>query len=144
VISNNSGCGGAALSKRNFGETVERINQSFPFWFARSFRAYNGREDALPVDQHELIALMAPRPVHVASAEADTWADPRGEFLAAKHAEPVYALFGRKGLGVADMPAVDQPVIGDALAYHVRTGGHNITAYDWAQYLDHADRFLKH
>jgi hypothetical protein len=143
VISNDSGCGGAALSMRNFGETVERINQSFPFWFAKSFRAYNGREANLPVDQHELIALMAPRPVYVASAAADLWADPRGEFLSAKNAEPVYALFGKKGLGVADMPAIDHPVQGDALAYHVRTGGHDITPYDWSQYLTYADKVLK-
>lgn len=143
VISNNSGEGGAALSRRNFGETVGRINTAFPHWFAKNFRRYNENVDTLPVDQHEVIALIAPRPVHVASAVEDTWADPRGEFLAAKHAEPVYRLFGKKGLGVADMPRVNEPVLGDGIAYHIRDGKHAILPYDWAQYLDFADKMMK-
>lgn len=143
VISNNSGCGGAALSMRDFGETVKWINTSFPHWFAKAFRAYNGREAALPVDQHVLLSLIAPRPLHVGSAEDDEWADPRGEFLATKHAEPVYALFGRKGLGVAEWPAVNHPVLGDGLAYHYRTGEHRMTPYDWERYMEFADRVMK-
>ena len=143
VIANNSGAGGAALSKRDFGENVARINTSFPFWFARSFRAYNGREVALPVDQHQLVALVAPRPVHVASATEDAWADPKGEFLAVVHAAPVYALFGRAGLRGAAMPGPDEAILGDGLVYHLRTGKHDITPRDWARYLDHADRVLR-
>ncbi|HRE84247.1 MAG TPA: acetylxylan esterase [Opitutaceae bacterium] len=143
VISNNSGCGGAALSKRIFGETVQRINGSFPFWFAVNFRNYNGREDKLPIDQHELIGLIAPRPVYVASAQEDRWADPKGEYLGAKLSEPVYALYGKTGLGVKEMPALHYPVHGDGLAYHLRAGKHDINTYDWTRYLDYADRVLK-
>lgn len=138
VISNDSGAGGAALSKRIFGETVGRLNRVFPNWFCRNFNNYSNNEAALPVDQHELIALAAPRPVYIASATADLWADPKGEFLGGKLAEPVYALFGKKGLGIDAPPPADQSV-GDSIGYHARTGKHDILIFDWDQYMNFAD-----
>lgn len=141
VISNDSGCGGAALSRRAFGETVKRINTSFPHWFCRNFRKYNDNENALPVDQHMLISLIAPRAVYIGSAKGDLWADPKGEFLSGKLAEPVYSLFGKDGLGVADHPEVDKAV-GETIRYHMRSGGHDVKEYDWEQYLKAADAAL--
>jgi len=139
AIANESGEGGAALSRRVFGETLARITSAFPHWFADRYKDYATRVETLPIDQHMLLALIAPRALYVASADEDLWSDPRGEFLSQVHASPVYALWGEPPMRSADMPPVDRPLVVGRRGYHVRTGVHNLTPYDWDRFADFAD-----
>ena len=128
AISNESGCGGAALSRRRYGETIRFITGNFPHWFCGNFFKYADNEEALPFDQHEFLALIAPRPLYVASAEDDSWSDPIGERLAFQGAQAVYDFLG-----------LDRGLTG----YHIREGQHELTREDWLHYLDFAEKHLK-
>jgi hypothetical protein len=141
VVANDSGKGGASLARRNFGETIRHLVTRYPHWFAAAYARYADRERELPVDQHMLIALLAPRPVYIASASEDLWADPKGEFLAALHASPVYELLGAPGLAVERMPAAGEAVTG-TIGYHLRPGPHDMTPWDFERFLDFADEHL--
>lgn len=132
---NESGCMGAALSRRAEGETIERINSSFPHWFNARFKTYNGQDKTLPFDQHWLLAAVAPRPIHIGVASEDEWSDPEGMFLALRAAEPAYRLYGKKFDLPGSFPAPDQAILTGAVGFHHRPGQHDLLGYDWQRYL---------
>ncbi|MCX6213020.1 alpha/beta fold hydrolase [Spirosoma sp.] len=140
---NCSGNTGAALSHRRFGETISRINTVFPHWFATNYKKFNNNEDALPLDQHMLIATVAPRPLYATNASKDLWADPTGTFLSLKQAEKVNALYGIKSSLPANPPTINQPVVSSQMGYHNRDGEHNLTAYDWSNFIKFANTHVK-
>lgn len=142
VISNNSGEGGAALARRNYGETMEYMNKTFPHWFIEKYKSYSRHPENMPVDQHMLLSLIAPRPVYVASAIEDKWSDPKGEFLSLKKAEPAYKLYGLPLLHVSSWPGINHPVGSKYMHYHIRSGKHDILLYDWKQYIDFAKKYF--
>jgi len=142
-ISNCSGNTGAALARRQFGERVKVINTVFPHWFNTNYKKYNNHEDQLPVDQHMLISLIAPRPIYATNASEDLWADPKGTYLSLKHAEEVYRLYGLKSALPEVQPVFNSPIIESPLAYHNREGKHDLTVYDWKQFIRFADYHYK-
>lgn len=139
VISNDSGCSGAALARGMTGETLRKINTTFPHWFCTTYKTYIDRPEALPLDQHMLLALIAPRLLYVASASEDSNADPASEFRACVAASPAFTLLGSTGLAITTMPPVDQPSHAGDIGYHLRSGKHDLTLADWTWYLDFAD-----
>jgi len=144
AVSNNSGCGGASLSRRNFGETMPSITAMKGHWFCTKCREHAPHVETLPVDQHMLVALMAPRPVFISSAEEDKWADPRGEFLSAVHASPVYHMLGAGGMDMGnppEMPPLNEPIL-SCVGYYIRPGKHEMYPEDWKVHLAFADRQL--
>jgi hypothetical protein len=142
-VTNCSGNTGAALARRQFGERVADINAAFPHWFNNNYKTFNNKENLLPVDQHMLISLIAPRPVYATNASEDLWADPRGTFLSLKNAEPVFLLYGLKSALPTVPPGIDHPVIQSPIAYHNRAGKHNLTVYDWTNFIKFADHHFK-
>jgi hypothetical protein len=143
VVSNESGCGGAALARRRYGETVELINKGLPHWFCTNYKSFNNNEDALPVDQHMLLSLIAPRGLYVACASEDLWGDPRGSYLALYHALPVFKLLKTKSDMPYEMPPLNKQIMNGAVGFHIRDGAHNMLIRDWNNFMNLADRILK-
>ena len=139
-ISNDSGEGGAALTRRNFGENLADIKKTFSFWYCKNYVTFVDKISELPFDQHILLSLIAPRFLYVASASQDLWADPKGEFLSAINAEKVYNLYGKVGLGKTAWPLPNTPTVGKTIGYHLRDGIHDILLYDWEKFMDFADK----
>jgi pimeloyl-ACP methyl ester carboxylesterase len=143
AVSNESGCGGAALARRKYGETVARINSAFPHWFCTNYRKWSNNEDSMPVDMHMLITLIAPGAVYVTSASDDLWADPRGSYLSLYYSLPVFRLFQKNTSLPEQMPPLNRQVTSGQVAYHVRDGAHNMLLKDWNWFMDFGDTVLK-
>ncbi len=142
VIASCSGEGGAALSRRDYGETVIHLNVNFGYQFCRNYQKYGGHVDQLPFDAHMLLALIAPRPLYLSTGDQDRWSDPKGEFLAAVAAGPVYELLGKQGLETGQMPQPGQAIM-HTVGYHMHSGGHGTIPSDWEYYLKFLEMHLK-
>jgi len=142
VIASCSGEGGASLSRRNYGETIKHLNTNYGYQFSGNYKKFGDHVDQLPVDAHMLLALIAPRPVYLQTGDEDRWSDPKGEFLAAVAAGPVYKLLGKQGLGTETMPAAGEPIM-HTIGYHMHAGKHGTVPSDWDQYLKFMEMHLQ-
>lgn len=140
AISNDSGTAGAALTRVSHGGTMRDMVTHFPYWVAPNYFHFVDNPATLPIDQHELLALMAPRLVYVASAVEDSHSDPAAEFRSCVEAGPVFQFFGLAGVGSPEFPAPNSPRHKGAIGYHLRPGIHDLTEIDWGYFLDFADR----
>lgn len=136
ICSNNAGCSGDAITREKKGERVADITRVFPFWFCENYKKYAGEEAQMPFDQHFLLAAIAPRYLCIGAARDDEWADPQSQYLSACTLEPVYALYGRRGLVCPDrMPEPGETFHEGSVGYHLRQGEHFLSRYDWQQYM---------
>lgn len=135
VVSSCSGSSGASLARRKYGETVSLINKQFGYWFNDNYKNYSNDVNALPVDQHMLIGLIAPRPVYTTNAVEDRWADPVGSYLSVVNALPAYRLYNPQLTLPVTFPATNKPIMQSVIGYHFREGKHDLNLYDWAEVL---------
>jgi len=142
VIPHQAGCGGTSPSRSDVGESVQRINESFPHWFNGNFKKFNDQVDRLPFDQHSLLALVAPRPLLLTNATEDTWADPVGQFDMLVALKPVYKLYGKKGISTTVFPK-ENKLVNSQVGYFIRPGKHSMGAEDWEVWLDFCDKHLR-
>jgi hypothetical protein len=142
VLSNESGAGGGKQFRRGVGENIRRLCTVFPHWFAKGFSKYMDKDQELPFDQHFVLALIAPRPVYLATAQGDVNSDPEGEFETAKASDAIYKFLGTKGFPGTTIPALNQPIYGQ-IGFHIRPGGHDVTNFDWIQFLNFSNLHLQ-
>jgi len=140
VIAHQSGTGGASLNVRKKGESVSDITQSYPHWFSRKYAGFAGKEEQMPVDQHMLIALTAPRPILLGNARRDVWSDPNGAFKAAIGADPVYELYGKRGLDQEKLKPFDPTA---DISFWIRPGTHGVVEEDWPAFLEFLNAHFK-
>ena len=143
ILASVSGESGAALSRRNYGETVRHMTDStrYAYQFARAYQTYGDRVNALPFDGHMLVSLIAPRPLLLQTGDTDYWSDPKGEYLSAVAASPVWRLLGTEGLAIDHYPAAGEPVL-STLGYSMHAGRHGILPYDWPVFLSFLQKHL--